>query len=357
MEEDQELPFECDFCDRRFNNSGNLAMHNKYIHKCSNWTCNICNHVFRRSADLDRHKDAIHSELEKVKCDLCGIFVKPLSLRAHKQNLHYSNAVNCTFCENQFSNKRSLYTHIKRVHGETPEVMESCDLCEKNFATKERLKEHMVKGHSQKQNCPFCAIEVKHLKIHLKTVHGDIPKLTCDVCHCTLKGSKALEKHKRDQHSEESQVLIDCNICGKTLLSRTYTRHLKRQHSDNSIVKCDLCFKEFPRQANLNVHIRTIHSGIEKKKMKCEKCEESFLTKTGLKFHIARVHDQKRYPCDLCDRTFTSEYHMKDHRNNKHFGMESRTKCEICSKTFCNPSTFRQHLKIVHQGLKNRIYF
>ena len=45
---------------------------------------------------------------------------------------------------------------------------------------------------------------------------------------------------------------------------------------------------------------------------------------------------------------------MKDHRNNKHFGMESRTNCEICSKTFCNPSTFRKHLKIVHQGLNNR---
>ena len=232
--------------------------------------------------------------------------------------------------------------------------MESCDLCEKNFATKERLKYHMSKSHSQKQKCPFCAIEVKHLKRHLKTVHGDIPKLTCDVCHCTLKGSKALEKHKQDQHSEESQDLVDCDICGKTLLSRTYQRHLKRQHSDNSIVKCDLCFKEFPRQANLNVHIRTVHSDIERKKMKCEKCEQSFLTKSGLKFHFARVHDEKRYPCDLCDKTFTQVNHMKDHRKNKHFGMESRTNCEICSKTFCNPSTFRKHLKIVHQGLNNR---
>ena len=52
-------------------------------------------------------------------------------------------------------------------------------------------------------------------------------------------------------------------------------------------------------------------------------CHQEFNAKVSLKVHIRRIHEEIRY------------------------------ECEVCGKTFTDPKTVRSHQKIIHEGQKS----
>ena len=80
--------------------------------------------------------------------------------------------------------------------------------------------------------------------------------------------------------------------------------------NENKVVnhKCDFCDKTFDSKkakttlTRLKEHVKTAHLGFGK----CEQCDRIFGSKCSLTNHIKRVHNNEKYPCETCEKTFNS---------------------------------------------------
>ena len=78
---------------------------------------------------------------------------------------------------------------------------------------------------------------------------------------------------------------------------------------------CDKCDKIFTSTSNLFRHIRIAHEGI---KFSCDDCLYKATTRQHLLTHIQAVHKGLQFPCDLCDYKAKQKSHLYTHKKNKH---------------------------------------
>lgn len=107
-------PFECDTCQKRFNNKANLNKH-KLIHANKRpFVCNICGHTYRQSYDLKRHMTT-HSEAKDHACEQCGkTFARRTYLQRHLLTHNGEKKFSCTLCNRKFFQKGHLNFHMKQ---------------------------------------------------------------------------------------------------------------------------------------------------------------------------------------------------------------------------------------------------
>jgi Zinc finger, C2H2 type/C2H2-type zinc finger len=87
------------------------------------------------------------------------------------------------------------------------------------------------------------------------------------------------------------------------------------QHS-NIEHKCNECGYVTKKKQLLNRHTIIHHSTV--KPFVCESCNKSFKLKRALTVHL-KQHTQKIfYPCNFCERTFSSSTNFYTHRKNMH---------------------------------------
>ena len=107
---------ECDVCEKRFTQSGNLKRHMR-IHANENpYQCDVCEKRFRESGHLQYHM-RIHTHEKPYECDEC---------------------------EKRFSQSGNLKRHT-RIH--TNEKPHKCDVCDKAFSQSGHLKRHKRTQH------------------------------------------------------------------------------------------------------------------------------------------------------------------------------------------------------------------
>ncbi|XP_052405234.1 zinc finger and BTB domain-containing protein 41-like isoform X2 [Carassius gibelio] len=70
---------------------------------------------------------------------------------------------------------------------------------------------------------------------------------------------------------------------------------------------------------------------------------------TGL-LHLRVLHEDKRYECDECGKTFIRHDHLKKHKKI-HTG-ERAHQCEECGKCFRRADHLTVHYKSIHLGEK-----
>ena len=73
--------------------------------------------------------------------------------------------VSCKLCDEQIVKKTSYLSHFERFH----EPSNECKICKKKFRYKRNIDEHMKSVHEeQKEACPKCQKEFKHVRLHTK---------------------------------------------------------------------------------------------------------------------------------------------------------------------------------------------
>ena len=65
-----EKPYECDVCEKRFSDSGNLKKHMRIHTNEKPYECDVCDKAFRQSGHLKTHM-RIHTNEKPYECDVC----------------------------------------------------------------------------------------------------------------------------------------------------------------------------------------------------------------------------------------------------------------------------------------------
>ena len=114
---------------------------------------------------------------------------------------------------------------------------------------------------------------------------------------------------------------------------------LKKNTSDST---CQICNQQFK---HLRSHIWKVHG---ERSWDCDYCDKSFKLAAHLKGHLTNVHEiSDGLPCDFCHKTFLIRKCLEDHKAKSH-GIQDRQRCKNCSQIFENSKDFRHHLVSVH---------
>ena len=128
------------------------------------------------------------------------------------------------------------------------------------------------------------------------------------LCHAC--GLKICASHSKFCKAE---VPLDCDICGKNFKKFDYLKQHKKTHEPN-YYECFTCKKKLKSKHNLSIHIKSVHSNLEKL-WKCNICNMCFSQKYNLTKH-KKLHDEKMFKCDLCLKTFHYNYHLRRHKKS-----------------------------------------
>eukprot|EP00116_Pleurobrachia_bachei_P007008 sb/3467270/ len=177
-------------------------------------------------------------------------------------------------------------------------------------------KNKKSRGTSTSHICNACSSEFQDATMfirHLKS-HSDERPYSCDICPKSYKYPWLLKKHKAMVHSEV--------------------------HGTNSVVHtCETCFKTFPCQSALKVHMNH-HQGVKAHACTHEGCNKTYTWPSQLSEHI-KSHSADPWTCKTCPKTFQSRsgwsYHTKRCLGSK------LVKCPKCDREFGTRFGFTVH--------------
>ena len=200
----------------------------------------------------------------------------------------------------------------------------NCDDCDRYFATKSALRQHRSVQHPTDEqlaaveaNCSNCQMNFDYavsLNSHLMRClpTNDLKDFSCGECETSWYSGTALRKHISEAHGIITNV---CHVCG-------------------SIIKSKAFLKE---------HIAAVHGG--SKEYRCFECPKPrfFASQLGLTSHHQNVHGPKNFPCNFCDKRYSTNYKLTSHQNQVHL-KPTKFQCGVCNFSCYRKEGLRAHI-------------
>lgn len=247
-------------------------------------------------------------------CDQCEKSFKTAVSLGHHKNIHADQSF-CDKCRNMFKSQADLETHIAKGTC-LGDMARTCLVCKKLFETMVEYKKHRREAHQ-----------------------GPID---CQDCGRTLRNFHSFYVHVRERYCKNiknrSAKKVKCKICGEVQASIPLLKlHMKAKHLDK-IFHCAACLLHFPTQQKFDAHTEK-HA--QKLVNICQICNTSFPTLAALKRH--KFTHMKPVKCALCERTFSSKYHLKMHMSQHR--AENPHACELCPVRFRTLAGKQKHMR------------
>ncbi|CRK95389.1 CLUMA_CG008749, isoform A [Clunio marinus] len=362
--------FVCDICGKRFNNRHSLTehidTHRKY--RTRDYHCDICKTSYYNQAGFRLHISRYHEE-RKFSCASCRkIFMFEKNLKSH--NCSNSTFV-CDICGKSFHRRGEVINHmIKHRKYKTRDYQ--CFICENSYTRKQSLNLHLFQSHENKKFfCYFCKKAFKSERKLKSHICGN-STFVCDFCGKRIqkKINVALHMNKHKKHRSKD---FQCHICKSSYLHKvTLQRHIIKIHDDTKFCctsckqvfmseeslkshdccyfkfVCDICGKRSHNRNSLARHIDT-HRKYRTKDYHCDICKTSFFNKFGLHRHVSEFHEERKFSCASCRKSFTLERSLKSHVCSTTFV------CDACDKRFYSRSKLTNHIDM-HRKYRTRDY-
>ena len=218
--------------------------------------------------------------------------------------------------------------------------------CSEEFNTTVALTNHMKHVHQKiKYFCTECDYQGNRkldIKLHRESKHEFI-RYACTECEKHYTTQIQLKRHYESIHEHEGKKIYECDQCDfKTARGFYIKQHVKLIHEGEKTYKCDQCDFKTVHRSYIIQH-NNIHEGV---RFPCNDCDKKFSSPSGVRKHRQDVHrKRKTYKCDKCDFKTVDRSYIYEH-NNRHKGV--RFPCNECDKIFCFPSGVRKHKRDVH---------
>ena len=386
----------CKFCSCRILSQADLDLHILSVHGGKQPECTVCNETFYQEIDLVIHLKEVHDEKMSYSCYICGTkSSSKYNLKLHINSVHEKKRpYKCNLCDYSSSSLSSLNGHMT-THGSSVDERKKswpCDKCNKGFTKEDGLKKHVEVVHERKRR--FKCIECDHnfgynheLKRHMDVNHAGIRPFNCIDCESSFYTKHELKGHFKKHHEGKdpidekkfqckycndkivSQADLDvhvlsvhkgkkpeCPVCNESFSKESYlVIHMKKVHKKKLSYTCHICNVKCARKPNLRLHIQSVHE--KKKSFFCNLCDYSSNSLASLNGHMTSTHGpsvderKKSWPCDKCDKGFTKENGLKRHIEVVHEG-KKRFKCIKCDHNFGYNSELKRHMDVGHAGIR-----
>lgn len=139
----------------------------------------------------------------------------------------------------------------------------------------------------------------------------------------------------------ESNGLLSCPHCDYKGTNVVRLRRHFTLHTGKAY-RCNMCDRSYTEEYKLKEHFQVKHE--KSVHFKCQLCDREFTSKGGLKYHTRTIHKKDfAYWCEGCCKGFNYLQFYQAHMN-KHNG-PAQYKCNICNKEFTYLATLSMHRK------------
>ncbi|CAG5057372.1 unnamed protein product [Parnassius apollo] len=230
-----------------------------------------------------------------------------------------------------------------------------CIYCRSIFDNLEKLQEHQAKSHTKSEIRKILGTYGAECFV----VYVDVTNLMCTICDSKMQNLNELKDHlikvhKKKMHTEFTDRVIpfklsedniyECQICGfKFETFGSIERHMN-VHYRNYV--CEECGTGFVTKYRLKVHTKAMHVGGN---FPCEICNKVYSTQQKQKNHVDTVHKMvKRFKCTQCPERFSEYFRRQKHLVEVHGVAPLQYKCNVCDKSFDRRYTLSRHMKRDH---------
>ena len=384
----QEKQLLCPHCDHRPVRWENLCLHIDMKHPEhgeSNFSCADCKKTFIFQNTYKRHYCSAKQNQKKRVCELCGFeCVQKVVFDDHMLLKHNSEDIIKLFCEKcgfSASTKRQLQNHMNFKHKK--ENHKKCPFCEFRSPRTQKLHIHIDMNHPETAVKNFLCEKCNMAFIYKETFSDH--KYNC--IHGEYYKTNRTKNAKKSYAKRIPRYTFKCDYCDELIETSTSTKlksHYSLNHPGKPIIakghtkyQCTNCDDLFLFEAELKCHLDLEH-GVKTDKKHCPKCRKSYDDKhTACYFDNNKSEDGsengKRFSCAHCEKTYTTEGHLKSHIRADHekrldfecpncdkkFGSRiklqnhvyyshSHVTCDICNKEIAKPD-FKRHRVFVHK--------
>jgi uncharacterized Zn-finger protein len=191
----------------------------------------------------------------------------------------------CYLCKKQLTGNFQFLKHFSTAHPKD-EIRYQCFICQ-GFVKKYRSYTRHIESHTGRRfECDVCNQKFSQkitLVTHLSS-HSSLKKFECKDCKLSFKQNSSLFKHRKQKHSSEVPT---CHECNRTFVNKdTFQQHLKSKHNQQlKDVNCTECEKKFASKSALAYHRLSNHSKNSGEQLKCENCSDEFKNRIILARH------------------------------------------------------------------------
>jgi KRAB domain-containing zinc finger protein len=310
-------------------------------------------------------------------CELCNpkkTFWSRIVLLYHIEIDHaYSPAPEyfCTVlgCKEQFLTRTLLSRHTRFTHTENgpnyrPAFFLVCSrICGKKSYFPEELRAHDMEEHADllKHECLQCQskyFESNLLEAHMETHSSSETGFRCSICpqetrfddpsklenhivrvHCIALGLKSptvqkiYKKHHGPKCRAQRPLKTKSNICESCgIILRPGDTNHRYQCSRPKKFDCELCSRTYTTESRLITHVCNVHETEPTKNpdYTCPKCSRMLATSIMFKRHVNGHNLEKILPifCATCEKRFKDEDSLENHVKKYHTTSETSSKSQ-----------------------------
>ena len=131
--------------------------------------------------------------------------------------------------------------------------------------------------------------------------------------------------------------------------NNTANRRVRRTEvvSVDAKFPCQDCERTFSSRPGLWHHTKTKHEGV---KYACNDCDQQFTQQGSLTVHIQSKHEGVKYACNQCNQQYSEQGSLTKHIQSRHDGV--KYVCNQCDKQYREQGNLTRHIQSAHEGVK-----